>query len=240
MVLPFFRFLLAVGACLTSLPALQLIYERKRHFEVYIALFQLVAGVIYSGLDSLTYYSTFLYVHRDEWHKMSDVLTETYICLLGLHLMGIRREGVLQVARYVAFTGSWIAKYGDGWSSIWLEALVMSLYILPPLFLFGNHLDPSGGINSSNIFEPINRIFPGKGNEIRAFFSRRYNYQTKIIPQALLFLSLGVLLLLLELNFDTEYRLFYALAHCAFGGSSYFLWQLLPCYDKEEDLLSFQ
>ena len=274
MVLRFVRFLLSVGTCLAFIPGIQLIYKRKRHFELYIALFQLLSSIIYSGLDALQW-STFSYVPRDEWHRMSDILTETYICLLGLHLMGIKKEDFLHSLRYIAFTGCWIAKYGDGWSSIYLEAGFLALYIIPPFILFLNYLSKkipdgsnihlntntsintsgSGSVrsgsgnydnnnnnnNSSNIFDVLDPILPGKGNgKFRSFFSRRYTYEMKVFPETVLFLSLGLLFLVLELSFDTEYRLFNALAHVAFGGSSYFLWQLLPCYDKGEDLPLFK
>ena len=42
----FFRFLLLVGTCLAFVPALRLIYQNKRHFELYIGVFQLLAAVM--------------------------------------------------------------------------------------------------------------------------------------------------------------------------------------------------
>ena len=52
----FFRLLhlvISTGTCFSFLPALRQLSARRRHFEVFIGVFQLLSAVMYSGCDAL-------------------------------------------------------------------------------------------------------------------------------------------------------------------------------------------
>lgn len=109
----FVRFVLSVGTCATFYPSLRLIISRRRHFELFVGLVQIMSAILYSASDALTW-DRILLVSRNDWHQMSDILTETYVCLILIHLMGLRNEDTMHALRYVAFFGSWFAKLADG------------------------------------------------------------------------------------------------------------------------------
>ena len=90
------RLILTVGTCASFLPGLRLILERKRHFELFVGCFQIVSAVMYSAADALGFR---LLLSSNDWHQISDVLTETYVCLLGIHLMGLRNEDTMHILR---------------------------------------------------------------------------------------------------------------------------------------------
>ena len=73
-----------------------------------------------------------------------------------------------------------------------------------------------------------------------AFLDRSLAYDRKIAPLAGGSVAAGAVLLAAELTFDTPLRLLNAVAHCAFGAAAYYLWKLLPCYDKTDELPTFR
>lgn len=66
----------------------------------------------------------------DDWHRLSDIMSETYVCLIAIHLMGLRDEDHMTLLRYIAFALVWLAKLADGWGSIVFE---VSSSTAPPL-----------------------------------------------------------------------------------------------------------
>ena len=227
------HFAISVGTCASFLPALQLVAARRRHFECFIAVFQLLSAVMYSACDALSM-ARVLFVSRNDWHMISDIATETYVCFLCIHLCGLRSEETMIWLRYVAFGGAWLAKLGDGWGSVALEALLLAGFALP-----------AGGMAMQEFatgrLAPI--LFPGGGANppaFVAFLDRSLAFDRKVAPRAAGSVAVGLLLLVGELSFDTSLRILNALAHCAFGGAAYFLWRVLPCYDKNDELPTFR
>lgn len=227
------RLSLSVGTCLSFLPALYLIYERRRHFELFVGAFQLYAAVMYMASDVLGG-ERFFFLKRDDWHQISDILTETYVCLLFIHLMGLRSEDAMTSLRYLAFGGSWIAKLADGWGNVAFEVLLIASFVLPAVVLMLQAL----------IIGPMGKLVPGGpgGNlrRLRIFLDRTLTYNLQMLPMALGCALAGAVLLIIELKADTQMRLFNALAHCAFGGTAYFIFKSLPCYDKTNALPQFR
>lgn len=224
------RFFLSVGTCASFLPALLLVIERRRHFEAFITIFQLIAALIFSASDALKM-SRFILLTQNDWHQISDILTETYICLICIHLMALRSEDVMNGLRYFAFAGCWIAKLADGWGSVTFEGIILAIYILPPQILLFQSL----------VTGPLRPLCPvSLPTCINSFIERKYHCDTKQIPKAMGAVLLGVLFLVIELQYDTSIKLFNAIAHCAFGASTYYLWTLIPCYDKSDDIPVFR
>mmetsp|Transcript_24409 Transcript_24409/g.55036 ORF Transcript_24409/g.55036 Transcript_24409/m.55036 type:complete len:240 (+) Transcript_24409:182-901(+) len=224
------RLFLSVGTCATFVPALQVIMRRRRHFELFVGVFQLVGAVLYSFSDAIGSSRVCLLTPND-WHIISDIMTETYVCLICIHLMGLRSEDHMILLRYIAFAGSWIAKLADGWGSILYEVLLLVGFILPVLamcvqcFLTG----------------PLEPIFPiSPPPTVSEFLGRNLLYEKKVALKAVGCSTVGLFFLILELYSDTPLKLFNALAHCAFGAATFFLWQFLPCYDKSDQIPMFR
>ena len=114
------RLVLDVGSCAAFVPALRCVFLRRRHFESFIGVFQLVAALAYTITDCMGW-ATLLLVASDDWHRLSDIMSETYVCLIAVHLMGLRDEDHMTLLRYVAFALVWLAKLADGWGSIVFE-----------------------------------------------------------------------------------------------------------------------
>ena len=122
----------------------------------------------------------------------------------------------------------------------------MSFFVLPPaaLMLYAlvfkllgksarPKLKPTSDFYSS--MNPSDIPFP-----FDLFFGDRpLPYSKLYFDKALISVFVGAALLVLELKYDSSYRVFNAMAHCSFGVSSYFLWQLLPCCDKFDGIPNF-
>lgn len=125
----------------------------------------------------------------------------------------------------------------------------MSFFVLPPaaLMLYAlvfKLLSKGARPKLRPTSEPLSSFYSMNTSDIPfpfdLFFGDRPLPYSKIyFDKALLSVFFGAALLLLELKYDSKYRIFNALAHCAFGVSSYFLWQLLPCCDKFDGIVSF-
>jgi hypothetical protein len=227
------RLLLSVGTCVSFLPSLGLVIQRRRHFEAFVSIFQYVAALMFSASDALGSDRLFL-LSRNDWHMISDILTETYICLICIHLMGLKNQDIMHVLRYIAFASCWIAKLADGWGSVTFEAFILGSYILPPQILLLQALGTG----------PLRPLLPfSLPSVVNAFLDRKYVCDSSKLPKAIAAASVGVVFLALEntLNFGvSDIRVFSAFAHCGFGVSTYYLWQLLPCYDKSDDIPMFK
>jgi hypothetical protein len=203
---------------------------RKRHFEVFVGGFQLAAAVSYSACLALGL-TRFALLTANDWHQISDIMTETYVCLVCIHLMGLRSEEIMMTLRYTAFAGCWIAKLADGWGSVVYEVALLIFFAFPPCLL----------IMQAFISGPLLPIFPRSPPQwLAAFLDRRLNFDNRIAPMAMGSVVLGSIFFAVELIADTELRLFQALAHCAFGAGTYFLWKVLPCYDKSDEIPMFR
>merc|ERR1712224_528122 len=112
------------------------------------------------------------------------------------------------------------AKLMDGWESTIYEGLLIFMYLLLPFVL----------LIQSN-FGPVPIVF---GNvELRSLLERRVTF--RYLGEASLAVAIGVLCFVIELQWDTSWRLFNTIAHVAFGVSAYYIWQALPCFDKRSN-----
>lgn len=228
------RFLLTVGSCASFMPSLKLVIGRKRHFEAFISIFQLFSALMFSASDALMTDRFFL-LSRNDWHMISDITTETYLCLICIHLLGLRDENLMICLRYIAFAFCWIAKTADGWGSVAFEAIALGLFIFPPQVL----------LLQSLITGPIKHLFDQNilPSFISQFLDRKYNCDSSKVPKAMGSGFIAILFLILENQFyfgKTDIKVFSAIAHCGFGMSTYYMWQLVPCYDRSDDMPMFK
>ena len=233
----FLQLALTFSTTFSFLPGLKLIFDRSRHFECFIGSLQFLSSLLFSVSSSLDI--KILGIDANSYHTVSDICTETYVCLLCIHLCGLRSETTLHMFRYLAFTLCWFAKLGDGWTSTFLEAMVLIVFIGPPLFLMifaavfntqkNKRLVPTEQ-NSQYPFTSDKFIYP-----LNVLFGRALPYSKKYRLYSFASVGVGVLFLFLELTLKTNYSVFNSVAHVAFGCSSYFLWNLLPCFDKRDE-----
>jgi len=124
---PHVRLLLVTLSDISFVPALQLTARRRRHFEFWVSLLQVVANFAYNASFLL---GTSMLVHVDDWHRVADIMNETLIMLIMLHLCGLEDEDRNAALRYTAFTAAWLAKLADGWDSTMFEMCVIGAYVL--------------------------------------------------------------------------------------------------------------
>jgi len=227
-------FILTTTTVGAFLPSLKLIFHRQRHFELFIGALQLFSTLLFDITASLDI--RLFGLTANNYHHVSDITTETYVCLLLIHLSGHRNQDFLTVLRYTAFSMCWFAKLGDGWQSAFLEIIVLSLFSIPPLVLiFVSFLGAKHKLTPN-----ASPTVPGFFDYLDTFLFRRLPYNKSVAGKGLLCALAGVILLILENMGDTTLRLLHAGAQVLFGGASYFLWELLPCMDKADDLPSFR
>jgi hypothetical protein len=123
----FATFLLTVGTDASFIPALYVVAEHRRHFVLFIGIFQLFSSLMFNLCNS---FGVKLFLTDLDWHFISDVTTLTYLCCLLVHCMCHDNETHNIVARYVAFAGAWVCKLHDGWGSAYFEAMLVASYVV--------------------------------------------------------------------------------------------------------------
>eukprot|EP00937_MAST-01D_sp_MAST-1D-sp2_P001685 g1685.t1 len=121
-----FDFFLKAVTDLAFAPALVIVKNHKRHFELWVGVMQLVAAFLYNASDA---FRTDLYLERSQWHFISDVMSITYVCMLAIHYMQLRNPDVSTALRYLAFTLAWVSKMKDGFSSQITQTIVIAGFI---------------------------------------------------------------------------------------------------------------
>ena len=101
-------------ADLLMLPAIFVMQQNRRHFEVFVASLHILVSVLHNISQS---FDVSLFLTVDDWHNMSDVLWIAYFLLLCIHLTGLRDIQTTTVLRYIAFSCAWTAKTKDKWTS---------------------------------------------------------------------------------------------------------------------------
>lgn len=116
------------------LPPLLVMRQHRRHFELYIGIFQLVTGFLYNFCNAL---NVNVFLTELQWHGLNNILTTTYFLLLLIHLQANSNPTVDIVLRYAAFTAVWIAQIKDEyWNPQW-TAMVVLAFCLMPVCKFG-------------------------------------------------------------------------------------------------------
>jgi hypothetical protein len=153
-----------------------------------------------------------------------------------IHLCGLRDEELMMKLRYTAFGLIWFAKLGDGWESIFLEALVLMLFSIPPLtLLLYSTFKPKTKIRHVPLEKTGDNLIDGAFKFLNGA-TRNLPYDPNSKLYALVTTVVGLILLYLENCMDNEIKIFHALASVSFGTGTYFLWTVLPCYEKDNIL----
>jgi len=228
--MPLLKFVLAVLSSLAALPALRLVLSRRRHFELFVGAAQLLASTLSTAADALGA-ERLLLLRGSDWHFCADVLTETYVCLLGVHLCGLRSEDASALLRYCALAAVWWAKAADGWDAVRAEGVVLAAFILPA----------AAAAAVAALGAPRARSLAAAAPPpLRWLLARPpLAYDAAAAPRAALAALAGAALLAAEQRADTDARVGAALARVAFGAAAYYAWSAVPCYNKSDALPGF-
>ncbi|KAE9042659.1 hypothetical protein PR003_g3509 [Phytophthora rubi] len=208
MLLELGRFVFLALTDAAMLPALDVMKRNRRHFELFVGVFQLVIAFCFNAAEA---FDTQLFLKEDEWHFISDVLSVSYFLLLCVHLMGYKDENHNIVLRYVAFAGAWLFKAKDGWDSTLYEGLLVVCYLLGVAYrrLF---------TQSSNI-SPLNK--------------QNATYGIGCLVAAAL---VGVVAIFFEDDENhAALGLAKGLMHVLGGAAFYYAWLSVPCMDSKKD-----
>ena len=134
------------------------------------------------------------------------------MCLLCIHLAGLRSEELAIGLRYCALAGAAWAKRADGWDRVAAEAALLAAY---------------GGLALGAAARRT-----GKGS---APWLASQKFAWSLAPYALGGAAAGGLFLGVELRVDTAARLCNAAARCCFGGAAWCLWGLVKTRDAEKE-----
>eukprot|EP00930_Biecheleria_cincta_P008853 TRINITY_DN110453_c0_g1_i1.p1 TRINITY_DN110453_c0_g1~~TRINITY_DN110453_c0_g1_i1.p1 ORF type:complete len:259 (-),score=44.56 TRINITY_DN110453_c0_g1_i1:42-818(-) len=124
-----------VFTCVTDLaliPPLIVMFRFRRHFEMYIGSVMIVSAFAYNFLDAMNRgdaaeKSWSLLIEEEDWHRISNVSTTIYICLLFIHLMCIEEQDVNIVMRYVAASMVLLAQVKD---KFWMQESCYTVYVV--------------------------------------------------------------------------------------------------------------
>merc|ERR1719191_472345 len=92
---------------LAFVPPLMVMSKYRRHFEIYVGCVMLVSAFCYNFLDAANRgdaaeKSWSLLIPEEDWHRISNVSSTTYIMLLIIHLAHLKDPDVNIILRYAA------------------------------------------------------------------------------------------------------------------------------------------
>lgn len=125
-------FMLTCCTDLALVPPLLIMRRYKRHFEIYVGVMMLVSAFAYNFLNAMNRgdaedKSWDFIVSEGDWHRISNVTSTVYICLLFIHLACINNEDVNMMLRYSAATLVLLAQVKDGF---WMEETCYTIYVV--------------------------------------------------------------------------------------------------------------
>lgn len=108
---------------LALVPPLIVMSKYRRHFEIYVGCVMLVSAFCYNFLDAANRgdaesKSWSLLIPEEDWHRISNVSSTTYIMLLIIHLAHLKDADVNIVLRYLSASLVVIAQVKDGF---WMQ-----------------------------------------------------------------------------------------------------------------------
>ena len=207
--------LISVGSELSFYPSLLIVWKRRRHFEIFITIFQFMTSILFTLAKTLNVTIVLDDLH---WHLLSDIMTETYVVLICVHLMGIKGEDRMMFLRYLGFGLTIIVKFADGWSSVLYEVLLLVGFALYPIFrMFAT---------MKIICTPNTVPLP---------------YDKRSIKPVIACVIIGLILLRMSNGCRQTFwcEVGMAITRVSFGVGTYYLWKILPCFDHEKDFLGY-
>lgn len=160
-------------------------------------------------------YGIVLFLSEIAWHKINNVVSTTYLCLLLIHLTGIESKDTNTILSYLAFTLIWVAQLKDEYwmdNSMYTVLVVIFFSLLP----FVKHI---------SIFLKKKELPP-------------FNFKYLTFGSICGFIA--SVCFLLGLNSDRDWlRHWHGLSHLFFGGCLYYLWGVLSLTKPSKNTLPF-
>merc|ERR1711920_729173 len=147
-------------------------------------------------------------IQEEEWHRISNVSSTTYICLLLIHLMCIENPDVNIVLRYLAATLVLIAQVRDGF---WMQETHYTIYVVVGF---------AAALVGRYIIQGSLPIYGTSDNLLRGLA---------------LGLAGGICFYRGLDDVDDEFRFCHGLSHLFGGLALTFLWNLVPLKKRKED-----
>mmetsp|Transcript_35027 Transcript_35027/g.70753 ORF Transcript_35027/g.70753 Transcript_35027/m.70753 type:complete len:240 (+) Transcript_35027:3-722(+) len=125
-------FMLTCVTDLALIPPLIVMRRYRRHFEIYVGCVMFVSAFAYNFLDAMNRgdaaeKSWELFIKEEDWHRISNVSSTTYICLLLIHLMCMPSPDANIVLRYGAASLVLLAQVKDGF---WMQETYYTVYVV--------------------------------------------------------------------------------------------------------------
>lgn len=125
-------FMLTCVTDLALIPPLIVMRRYRRHFEIYIGFIMLISAFAYNFLNAMNRGDAIekswgLFIAEEDWHRISNVASTTYICLLAIHLACIPDQDINIILRYSAATFVLLAQVKDGF---WMHETCYTVYIV--------------------------------------------------------------------------------------------------------------
>lgn len=129
-------FMLTCATDCALIPPLLVMKRYRRHFEIYVGCVMLVSAFAYNFLDAMNHESAAekaweLIITEDEWHRISNVASTTYICLLFIHLACIEDAIVNIVLRYSFASAVVLAQVKD---AFWMQKTQYTIFVVVVCF----------------------------------------------------------------------------------------------------------
>eukprot|EP00938_MAST-03A_sp_MAST-3A-sp1_P000729 g729.t1 len=194
-------FIFTVVSDFALVPSLTVTAKNRKHFEVFVGTSAILTGFLYNACDAL---DVSLFLSKDDWHRINNVMAITYCALLAIYLMCNESDDANTVLRYAAFALVTVAQVRD---NFWMEQsqwsmLVILFYALLPLLKFVSQ----------------NRI---------------PNYHRQRTKKGLSFALLAALFFVMGLDEKNDrFRISHSVAHVFMGGALYQLWAIVPSSSK--------
>lgn len=117
---------------LALVPPLIVMSKYRRHFEIYVGCVMIVSAFCYNFLDAANrgdadYKSWTLILSEEDWHRISNVSSTTYILLLIIHLANLKDADLNIILRYVAASCVLLAQVKDGF---WMQETQYTIVIV--------------------------------------------------------------------------------------------------------------
>lgn len=183
-----------------------------QNFVSNITVLQMTTAFLYNLTNS---YGIVLFLNEITWHKINNVVSTTYLCLLLIHLIGLENKDTNTILSYLAFTLVWIAQLKDEY---WMDNSMYTVFVVI-------------------IFAALPFI-----KHISVFLKKRelppFNFKSLLLGSISGFIA--SIFFLLGLNSDKDWlRHWHGLSHLFFGGCLYFLWGVLSLTKSSKNTLPF-
>uniref|UniRef100_A0A7S2WQI7 Intimal thickness related receptor IRP domain-containing protein n=1 Tax=Mucochytrium quahogii TaxID=96639 RepID=A0A7S2WQI7_9STRA len=199
-----FEFFLSACTDLAFVPALVQVFKRRRHFELFIGVFQLFAAFMYNCSEAM---GVDIFIRQLDWHLISDVMTLSYVCCLLVHIRGSTNENMSILLRYLSFSLAWVLKLRDSWDSAHWEAGLVIVYLL---------IAGYGAVTQSE--------------ELR----KHYRTGTLQAGAGFLACAGIFFFILEATDTDDDYGVLRGVIHCFAAAGAYCLWKGIPSLDSKK------